>query len=70
MRLRGEWELVRALGCRLDDIGSESARRLLLMEAATSPALGLMLTVPVVSDYTCQRRTGEAMQWELSASWE
>jgi hypothetical protein len=40
------------------------------MEAATSPALGLMLTVPVVSDCTCQRRTGEAMQWELSASWE
>lgn len=47
----------------------EPARRLLLMEDGTLPALWVSCSV-VISDYTCQRRTGEAMQWKLSASWE
>jgi len=65
VRLHWEWELVWALGCKLDDLES-----LHVGFCWWKPPLRLLWVSSVVSDYTRQRRTGEAMQWELSASWE
>jgi len=66
VRLHWEWELVWALGCKLDDLESLHVG----FRWWKRPLRLLWVSRSVVSNYTCQRRTGEAMQWELSASWE